>query len=139
MIGDWGNIKIDEDKVWKDSVNELKANLILMNQAQLRQGYGSDGIKLPAYSLAYARKKGVSILPKTINDTGLFYKGFYVLITDKYIEIGSRDRKTFFLENNKKILGDSKIFGLVDENIKEFINLFIPIYTHNLTNAIIRA
>jgi len=145
VIGDWSIKGIDEDKVWKDSVNELKTNLILMNQEQLKQGFDSTGKKLPPYSSPYARKKGKNINVKTLNDTGAFYKGFYAIPFDKFIEVGSRDWKAYFLDGTgpmaKKILGDSagKVFGLTEENLQEFRTLFIPIYTRNLTNAILQA
>jgi hypothetical protein len=134
VISDWGNIKIDEDKVWKDSVNELKTNLILMNQEQLKQGFDSTGTKLPPYSSPYAKKKRKSLQPKTLNDTGAFYKGFYVLAFDKFIEMGSKDWKEAILENNW-----GKIHGLTEENLQEFRTMFLPIYTRNITNAILQA
>jgi len=135
MISDWSIKGIDEDKVWKDSVNELKTHLILMNQEQLKQGFDSTGKQLPPYTSPYARKKGVPKTPKTLNDKGGFYKDFYVLAFDKFIEMGSRDWKEYILEYH---WGD-KIHGLTEENLQEFRVLFLPIYTRNLTNAILQA
>lgn len=139
MIEDWGKIKVDENKVWKDSVEELRKQIILMNQDQLKQGFDAKGMKLPPYSNPYARKKGVSRTPKTLNAKGGFYSSFYVLAFDKFIEVGSKDWKAGFLENSEKILGDSKgeVFGLNEENLTELRNLFYPIYSKNLINAIL--
>jgi hypothetical protein len=105
-----------------------------MNQEQLKKGLDSTGKQLPPYTSPYARKKGVSKTPKTLNDKGGFYKGFYVLAFDKFIEMGSRDWKEAILENKW-----GHIHGLTEENLQEFRDLFIPIYTRNLTNAILQA
>jgi len=133
MVEDWGQIKIDENKVWKDSVNELRQQIILMNQNQLKAGFDAKGMKLPPYSSPYALKKRKPVQPKTLYDTGAFHKGFYALAFDNFIEIGSKDWKEAILES-----AYPDLHGLTDENIKEFQNLLIPIYRRNLINAILQ-
>lgn len=131
MIEDWGKIKVDSDKVWRDSVNELKEELIRMNQAQLKAGLDSKGNRLSPYTPAYARRKGKPLFPKTLDDTGQHYKGMYAIAFDNYIEMGSR---------NKGDLMEwawGEIYGLVDGNLEKFKSLLIPIYQRNLLNAIL--
>jgi hypothetical protein len=132
MIEEWGHIKVDTDKIWKDSINELKTQIISMNQNQLLAGFDAKGMKLPPYSSPYARRKGKPIQPKTLKDKGSFHKGFYALAFDEFVEIGSRDWKESFLESKW-----GNIHGLTDENLQELIIMFKPIYTRNFINAIL--
>jgi len=132
MIEDWGKIKVDQDRVWRDSVNELRKDLIRMNQEQLKAGFDAKGMKLPPYSSPYAKRKRIPLTPKTLNDTGEHYKGMYALVFDKFIEMGSRS-KGDLLEYNW-----GEIYGLTPENEKEFTNLLIPIYARNLQKALLQ-
>lgn len=112
------DINILLNKVLKDIENII----IDLNQvSQLNdKGIGSDGRSLGEYSpytVEYKKAKGQIWSHVTLEDTGEFYRGFYVRWSSDSFQIWSSDGKT-----PKLVMewGD-EIFGLTDENLNELI------------------
>lgn len=114
-------------------VNDNKQNILdLIRDKQLfDKGIDGTGKKLKAYSpftVAIKRQKGEPADRTTLADTGAFYDGFDLLVTDQLsIGVFSRDSKTpkliekygsdiftFTVENNEIINEDIVLKGLTE-------------------------
>lgn len=110
-----------------DSVREIENQIIELNtKGQLFKGTDSEGNRLynkrtksSVYSsltevISGGKKKAGT--PYTLEDTGDFYKGFFINIEKDKAVIGSKDSKTALLEADY-----GEIFGLTDKNLKAVI------------------
>lgn len=119
--------RINEGEFFKRCMDQLEVQIVKMNQDQLQSGLDAKGNSLPPYSIPYARKKGKSLTPKTLKDTGAFYDKFFSKAYEDYIIVGSGDPKMGILEGKW-----GKIHGLTEENLDEVRKLLIPIMVREL-------
>lgn len=112
------------------AIRELKDELISLNKSQLKEGKRADGTDLPPYTPKYAKRKRKPLRPKTLYDTGDFYKGFDINFFKEYYEAFSRDYKDAFLPGK----WGEEIYGLTDKS-KEEVNKMLA---EKLSNLIIQ-
>lgn len=100
----------------EDIIQLTEPDLIDINQSQL-YGKGQDalGKELKPYSFiteVHKREKGQPFDRTTLRDTGAFYSGFTIDVSQGLITFNSTDRKTPELEAKY----GQQIFGLTKEN-----------------------
>ncbi|MFW6371417.1 MAG: hypothetical protein ACOC10_09460 [Bacteroidota bacterium] len=98
-------------------LEEFKDEIAELNRKQLLSGNRADGTSLPAYTDAYARRKGKSLTPKTLKDTGNFHDGFDSVFFKDYFEMFSRDWKGEILIHN----WGEEIHGLTEQSKSELL------------------
>ena len=111
-------------------LQEHEDDILNLNKEQLQQGKRADGSELPAYSDAYARRKNKPLKPKTLKDTGDFYKGFDAVFFNDYFEQFSRDWKGEILIKN----WGEEIHGLTEQSKQELI----PVINEKLVQYILQ-
>lgn len=126
--------KTDFLEVVKRSLMTLEDLIIAMNQEQLYiHSENAEGENLLTYnSIVYAiwknnRNKAPGLMHPDLFDTGDFYRGFFLEVTDSEFELDSRDYKSDDLKDkygenifglNKEHLGDLATDHLGSEIIK---------------------
>lgn len=99
---------------------ELKEQIIDLNREDqlFNQGIDSNGKFLGYYSsftIMEKKQRGLPYNRTTLFDSGDFYNGFDLLISENSIRFFSRDSKTLLLQDKY----DSGIFGLIKSNAEK--------------------
>lgn len=102
--------------IMKDTFNDVRSVVEDMNTEQLDRGERADYSSLPNYSITSVRKFGKPEGPMTLHDTGAFWGGIELVVTDDGVELVGRDIKTEMLQLRYDGIGNSKIIGLQEDN-----------------------
>jgi hypothetical protein len=135
--------KLNENSLSKDLfkiIQGLQKELIQINKNQLLKSIDSEGARLfskknkrGTYSfttelLTDGKKKAGD--PYTLNDSGDFFKGFYIEFRNQSIFFSSKDKKTDLLVSE---YGD--IFALTNEELAAIINKkILPFFLEKIKN-----
>jgi len=114
------NKRIDFNAILKRVLERHESDIQELNQEQLMTGKRSDGTVLPAYSPAYAKRKGKPLTPKTLKDKGSFHKAIFSTFFKKSFTMQSDDFKSDILET----VWGQKIFGLTPESIVKLLDKY---------------
>ena len=117
--------KMDFEDMIDLELEKLEKKIVQLNQSQIRRGERSDGSDIkPDYediTVVLKEKAGTQTPgePFAVNlyDTGAFYAGFQVLITNNQVIIDSSDSKSDDLQDKY----GEKIFGLQKENLNKVL------------------
>jgi len=121
----WGNIKVNEQELFQRTVDQTKYLILELNKKQLLSGIDAKGVSLPPYSPSWQKvraKRGLQTSRKDLKFTGRFHEEMYVFFNED-IMIYSEDWKAAILESKW-----GEIFGLTQENLDIFLNIFTNVF-----------
>lgn len=134
------------EKILFSIIKSLQKKIIEANKEQLSQGldiYGktiglyskaTEAITTNQYILGQRRDIKYAGTPYTAQDTGEFFKGFYLEIVGDSFRIFSRDPKTHLILDTWE---SDALFGLSDKKLREIVtNDILPFLLKNIRNTL---
>lgn len=113
---------LDTDTISVDAIEDTSEAMTEANLKQMDAGLTADGSEIyPPYApltIAIKKLKNQPTDRVTLRDTGEFYAGAYVIVTNDSVLSGSRDEKNKALQEKY----GERIFGLGGQYRAEYVN-----------------
>lgn len=124
----------NQSKLLFQIVKQIQKDILQLNKDQLSKGRDINNRTVGFYSYATqkitrGRKKAGT--PFTAQDTGAFFRGFYLEVFEDGFRLFSKDPKTYLILDSEHWDSD-ELFGLTDKDLKGVIELkLLPFFIKN--------